>query len=95
LKPIATGFLPELDESNLPELPTYEPPLQLQFQPSESLATGLSELETFQELLTPAIVDIIVEATNSYAANARPNQSEINNLDLHIRHWKPVNPTDI
>jgi hypothetical protein len=86
LKLIATGSLPELDESNLPELPTYEPPLQLQFQPSESLVIGLSKLETFQKLLTPAIIDIIVKATNSYTVNVRLNQSEINNLDLYIKH---------
>jgi hypothetical protein len=48
----------------------YSPPLNLQFQPSESLATRLSELGTFQRLLTPQIVDRIVIATNSYAENA-------------------------
>ena len=37
----------ELDEKDLPELPTYKPPLNLQFQASKSLATGLSELQTF------------------------------------------------
>jgi hypothetical protein len=44
LKPIAIGPLPEiveLDEKNLSELPTYEPPLNLQFQASKSLATEL------------------------------------------------------
>jgi hypothetical protein len=80
LKPIATGPLPGLDEKHLPELPTYEPPLELRFEPSESLATGLSELYTFQRLLTPAIVDIIVESTNSYALNARETIEE--DLDL-------------
>jgi hypothetical protein len=70
LKPIAAGPLPEavnLDEKQLPELPTYYPPLKLRFQPAESLATDLSELYTFQKLLTPAIVKEIVQATNSYA----------------------------
>jgi hypothetical protein len=50
LKPVAIGPLPEtveLDEKDLPELPTYKLPLNLQFQASESLATGLSELQTF------------------------------------------------
>jgi hypothetical protein len=50
LKPITVGPLPEaieLDENDLPKLPTYNPPLNLQFQPSELLATGLSELDTF------------------------------------------------
>jgi hypothetical protein len=44
LKPIATGPLLEtvgLDEKSLPKLPTYRPPLELEFTPSESLATGL------------------------------------------------------
>jgi hypothetical protein len=70
LKPVATGPLPEavgLDKKSLPELPTYRPPLELEFTPSESLATGLSQLETFQQLLTPAIIDRIIAATNSYA----------------------------
>jgi hypothetical protein len=50
LKPIATGSLLKavgFDADNLPDLPTYEPPLNLEFQAVESLATGLSELETF------------------------------------------------
>jgi hypothetical protein len=51
LKPIAIGPFPEtveLDEKDLPELSTYEPPLNLQYQASKSLATGLLELQTFQ-----------------------------------------------
>jgi hypothetical protein len=74
LKPVVISPLsniPEIDEKELPELPTYEPPLNLQFQASESLSTGLSELKTFQKLLTPAIVEQIMAATNSYAKNAR------------------------
>jgi hypothetical protein len=50
LKPVATGPLLEavgLDKKSLPELPTYRSPLELEFTPSESLATGLSQLETF------------------------------------------------
>jgi hypothetical protein len=74
LKPIAISPLPEIPEINendLPELPMYKPPLNLQFQASESLAIGLSALETFQKLLTPAIIDQIMVAINSYAENAR------------------------
>jgi hypothetical protein len=73
LKPIITGPLPEiirLDENDLPELPMYKPPLNLQFQASESLATGLSELDTFQRLLTLMIVSEIIIMTNNYAKNA-------------------------
>ena len=94
LKPIAIDRLPEavkLNEKDLPELPTYNPPLNLQFQASESLATGLSELETFQRLLTPAIVDKIVAATNSYAESARKIEEPL----PYARPWKPVNSTDI
>jgi hypothetical protein len=50
LKPIAVGPLSEtteFDEKDLPELPVYELPLNLQFQASKSLATGLLALETF------------------------------------------------
>jgi Transposase IS4 len=95
LQPVATGPLPEaagLDEKSLPELPTYKPPLELEFTPSESLATGLSPLETFQQLLTSAIVDRIVAAINSYAQNARETDEE---SDSYARPWKPVNSTDI
>ena len=94
LKPIITGPLPEtikLDENDLPELPTYKPPLNLQFQASESLATGLSELVTFQRLLTPAIVSKIVLATNSYAENARKDEEPL----PYARLWISVNSTDI
>jgi hypothetical protein len=73
LKPIATGPLPEsigLDEKRLPELPTYKPPLDLLYEPPESLAIGLLQLDTFQRLLTPDIINRIVKATNSYAVNA-------------------------
>ena len=98
LKPIAIGPLPEtaeLDEKDLPELPTYEPPLNLQFQASKSLATGLSELQTFQQLLTPQIIDRIVVATNSYAANARNTQDLNEELKSYARPWKSVNSTEI
>jgi Transposase IS4 len=94
LKPVIASPLPEtieLNENDLPELPTYKPPLNLQFQASKSLATGLSELETFQRLFTPVIVNRIVVATNSYAANARKDEE----LSPHARPWIPVNLTDI
>jgi hypothetical protein len=98
LKPIATGPLPTafgFDADHLPELPTYKPPLDLQFQPSKSLATGLSELGVFQQLLTSTIIDRIVDATNSYAANVRANNPKFLELDSQARPWKPVNSTDI
>jgi hypothetical protein len=50
LKPMATGRLLEairLDEKHLPKLSTYKPPLELRFEPSKSLAIGLSELDIF------------------------------------------------
>ena len=94
LKPVITGLLPEtieLDENDLPELPTYNSPLNLQNEASESLAIGLSELDTFQRLLTPAIVDRIVVATNSYAENARKDEEPL----PHIRPWTLATSTDI
>jgi hypothetical protein len=69
IKPIATGPLPDtvkIDSSCLPELPNYTPPLKLQFECSNSQATGLPELQTFQKLFTQEVVEIIVDATNSY-----------------------------
>ncbi len=81
LKPIAVDPLPELNHSQLPELPAYEPPLYLRSLPSESIATGSSELQTFHQLYTQEIVDIIINATNSYAENARETAE---NLD-HAR----------
>jgi Transposase IS4 len=89
LKPIAVSHLPditEINENDLPELPTYEPPLNLQFQASQSLATGLSALETFQKLLTPAIINQIVVTTNSYAENTRNTQDlDREELKIHTR----------
>jgi hypothetical protein len=99
LKPVVVSPLPnipEIDEKELPELPTYELLLNLQFQASESLSTGLLELETFQKLHTPAIVEQIVATTNSYAKNARNTQDlGEEELKIHSRPWKPVNSTDI
>jgi len=74
LRPVATGPLPkavEFNEFQLPDLPTYEPPLKLRYEPSESSATGLPKLQIFKRLFPQAVVDIIVDATNSYAENAR------------------------
>jgi len=93
LKPVAIEPLPEstkLDSNHLPELPVYTPPLELHYMPSESNATGLSKLETFQKLLTPAVVDLMVNATNSYAENTPENPDEFS-----ARPWSPVNSTDI
>ena len=50
LKPVAVGPLPktlEIDVNQLPDLPVYKPPLELQFEPSKSLLKGLSKLDTF------------------------------------------------
>jgi hypothetical protein len=47
LKAVATGSLSitvDFDADHLLELPTYKLPLDLQFEASESLATGLMEL---------------------------------------------------
>ncbi len=99
LKPIAIGPLPEVPEfdvKQLPDLPVYEPPLALQFVPSKPLLQGLSQLDTFQRLLTPAIIDRIVESTNSYAKNARETNSiDEDDLEHSTRSWKLVNTTEI
>jgi Transposase IS4 len=91
LRPVAVEPLPELDNGPLPELPEYIPSLELRSLPSESIATGLSELETFKQQYTQEVVDIIVNATNSYADNARETMDEFG----HARPWEPVNSTDI
>jgi hypothetical protein len=39
--------IPEINEQDLPKLPTYEPPLNLQFQASKLLAIGYLALEIF------------------------------------------------
>ena len=99
LKPVASGPLPktlELDVNQLPDLPTYKPPLELRFEPSKSLLEDLSELDTFQKLLTPVIIDRIVESTNNYAENARNTDfGEEEDPKSFSRPWKPVNITDI
>jgi hypothetical protein len=98
LKPIATGPLSKavgFDADNLSDLSTYKLPLDLEFQAAESLTTKLSELKMFQKLLMPAIVNRIVDATNSYAKNVRTNASKLPGLYCHTRPWKPINSTDI
>ena len=99
LKPIVAGPLPEaleINENQFPELPEYELSLILQFQRSKSLAAGLSQLDTFQRLLTPVIIDRIVESTNSYAENIRnTNFDEEEDSEFFVRPWKPVNVIDI
>jgi hypothetical protein len=55
LEPIPTGPLPDstkFDYGHLRELPDYSPPLILLRKPSESIATGLSILQTFQLFFT-------------------------------------------
>ena len=94
LKPVPIGRLPKstkFDHGRLPELPIYRPPLDLRYKPSKSIATGLTELQTFQQLFSQAVVDIIVDATNSYAENARETAQIFHNS----RHWDPVDSTDI
>ncbi len=99
LKPIAIGPLPEVPEfdvKQLSDLPVYEPPLALRFILSKLLLQGLSQLDTFQRLLTSAIIDRIVESTNSYVKNARETDSvDRDDLEHSIRSWKPVNTTEI
>ena len=88
-KPIITGPLPKafkIDENQLLELPEYEPPLILQFQWSKSLVTGLSQLNTFQRLLTSTIIDKIVESTNNYTENVQnTNFNEEEDLEFFSR----------
>jgi Transposase IS4 len=91
LKPNANEPLPELKNGPLPELPEYKPPFNLRSKLSNSIATGLSELQTFKKLYTQEVVDKIVNATNSYAENDRETAETFN----HARRWEPVNSTDI
>lgn len=98
LKPVATGPLPKetgLDGNQLPELPDYNPPLDLEFQPAKSLAMDLPEFQIFQRILTMAIIDRIVIATNSYADRVRKKALELPGRIFCLRPWKPVNSTDI
>jgi hypothetical protein len=94
LKPVPIGPLPEstkFDDGHLRELPDYHPPLNLRYKPSESIATGLSVIQTFLLFFTQPMVDIIVLATNAYAAGRRRNRNERKGT----RDWKSVNSTDI
>jgi Transposase IS4 len=67
------------------------PPSKLRFKPSESSATGLSKLQIFKKLFPQAGVDITVDATNSYAENARETAEEF----YYARHWRSTNSTEI
>jgi hypothetical protein len=75
LKPLPIGPLPEstkLDDGHLRELPDYHPSLDLRYKPSQSIATGLSVIQMFLLFFTQPMVDMIVLATNAYAAARRP-----------------------
>lgn len=95
LKPIPIGPLPEstkLDDGHLRELPDYHPSLDLRYKPSQSIATGLSIIiQMFLLFFTQLMVDIIVLATNAYAAGRRRTRNERKGT----RDWKSVNSTDI
>jgi Transposase IS4 len=84
-----TQNLLNLNPDRLPEFPAYAPPLPIQFEPARSLISHLSPIEIFQTLLTPEIVDEIVENTNSYAKHARQNDPLQGGL------WTDVCSTDI
>ena len=73
----------ELDEKDLSKLSTYELPLNLQFQTSKSLVTGLLGLQTFQQLLTFQIINRIVIITNSYVVNVQNKQD----LDKELKSY--------
>jgi hypothetical protein len=75
----------------LQSLPTICPVLELLSQRSESKATGLLELWTFQELFTQEVVDTIVNLTNSYAEN---RQEEVD-VSESVRQSETVNSTEI
>jgi hypothetical protein len=88
LKPIATDPLSiavGFNADHLPKLPTYKPLLNLEFQLSQSLNIGLSQLEVFRQLFTPFIIDIIVATTNNYTVNARTNHSDLLKPNSHAR----------
>lgn len=91
LKPVTVGPLPELDHGLLSELPEYYPPLELRSLLLESIATGLSELETFQKLYTQEVVDIIIDAINSYAERARETTPQFD----YARRWESVSLCNI
>ena len=99
LKPVVSDPLPkmlEIDVNRLPDLPTYEPSLKLRFERSKSFLQGLSQLDTFQKLLTSSIIDRIVESTNSYTENVRNTDfEEEEDPESFSRSWKPVNTIDI
>lgn len=90
LEAIAAEPLLEID-NQLPELPDYHPLLELCSKPSESIVADLSELQTFKQLYTQEMIDIIVDAINSYAENERENAE---NFD-YAQYWHPVNSTEI
>jgi hypothetical protein len=94
LKPVPIGPLSEstkFDDGHLRELPDYHPPLDLRYKPFESIATGLSVIQTFLLFFTQSIVDIIVLTINVYTAGRRRNRNERKGT----RDWKSVNLTDI
>ena len=98
-KPVVSGPLPEtleFDVNQFPDLPVYKPSLELRFEPSKSLLKGLLELDTFQKLLTPVIIDRIIKSTNNYVKNVHEtNLNKEDDSESFSRFWKPVNTIDI
>jgi hypothetical protein len=80
----------ELDTGPLPGLPEYYPPPELRELLSETIATGLSGLQTFKRLNSQEVVDTVANATISYAKNARESAEQSN----QAREWEPVNSTE-
>jgi hypothetical protein len=83
LKSIVIGSLLksiQLDLEQLPKLPIYYLLLKLYYKPSESSSIGLPQLQTFKRLFPQEIVDIIVNATNSYTENTRICAKEFNDI---------------
>ena len=98
-KPVVNGPLPEtleFDVNQLSDLSAYKPSLELRFEPSKSLLKDLSELDTFQKLLTFVIINRIVESMNNYVKNVHEtNLNEKDDPESFSRSWKSVNTIDI
>ena len=55
------------------ELPSYNPPIKISRKQGKPRFESLSELQTFQKFFTKTIIQLVIIATNSYAARKRSN----------------------
>jgi hypothetical protein len=86
LEPVPVEPLPKLlHQASKDPLPTFQPPFRIDYEAFQSPFDQRSPLNTFLLFFTIAVLDCVVENTNSYASNWRPQP-----LQKYCRTWYPL-----